>query len=159
MYFNITNPSNLRLRIKSKFDLTLPSSQILLSGILPFTGREVYQSMVLLMSDKASFIGLREVYWSDITEQQIERWYGYFMSAVQKYDDIINNHIRFSHNCASNYRDKNAQKAFSSSARAGSRTSHPTEVTSTDDESESDFQSADEDDEEKQNRNCTIISI
>ena len=115
--------------------------------------------MMLLMSDKASFIGLREVYWPDITEHQIERWYGYFISTVQKYDDIINNHIRFAYNRASNYRDKHAQKALVSNGRAGSRTSHPTEVISTDDESESDFQSADEDDEEEQNRNCTIISI
>jgi len=115
--------------------------------------------MVLLMSDKVSFIGLREVYWSDITEQQIERWYGYFMSTVQKYDDIINNHIRFAYNRTSNYRDKNAQKTLNSSSRVVSCTSHPTEVISTDDESESNFQSAEEDDEEEQNRNCTIMSI
>jgi len=46
------------------------------------------------MLDKLIFLGLRDVYWPEVTVQQIEKWYGYFMPVVQKYDDIVNNHIK-----------------------------------------------------------------
>lgn len=51
-------------------------------------------SFIVLTSDVVSFLGLRDVYWPDVTEQQIRKWYPYFMRVVQRYDVIINNHIR-----------------------------------------------------------------
>jgi hypothetical protein len=50
---------------------------------------------IVVTSDKASFLGLRQIYWPDVSEQQIEKWYDPFVPVVRKYDDIINNHIRF----------------------------------------------------------------
>jgi len=47
-----------------------------------------------LILDKLCFLGLREVYWHDVPEEKIERWYGSFIQLVQRYDDIINNHVR-----------------------------------------------------------------
>jgi hypothetical protein len=56
--------------------------------------RGTFYQIFVVMSDKVSFLGLREIYWPDVSEQQIEKWYDPFIPVVRKYDDIINNHIR-----------------------------------------------------------------
>jgi hypothetical protein len=93
------------------------------------------------------------VYWPDVPEDKIERWYGSFIPLVQSYDDVINNHVRLNlRNCKAHCSAVDAPKAMaSSSARAAIITSHQIDVTSSD-ESETEIQS--DDDLEARERNC-----
>lgn len=84
-----------------------------------------------------------------MTEQQITMWFKYFAPTVQKYDDIINNHIRFSSLSLVilQIRDLNAKKASSSGNRIapGGASRRNNEAALARDESESEFISEDED--------------
>lgn len=85
----------LRLRTEPTFGQTQLFSQILPSERLQCTDLEVVPiTNIVVTSDKVSFLGLREIYWPDVSEQQIQKWYDPFIPIVRKYDDIINNHIR-----------------------------------------------------------------
>jgi hypothetical protein len=76
-------------------------------------------------------------------------WFKYFAPTVQKYDDIINNHIRFSLSSLVilQIRDLNAQKASTSGSRlpAGGASLRNNQVALAGDESESEFISEYED--------------
>lgn len=85
----------LRLRTEPTFGQTQLFSQILPFERLQCTDLEVVPiTNIVVTSDKVSFLGLREIYWPDVSEQQIQKWYDPFIPIVRKYDDIINNHIR-----------------------------------------------------------------
>jgi len=71
------------------------------------------------MIDTESFLTLREVVCPDVTVSQIRQWYKHFIPTVQKYDDQINNHLKYTRdrNDTLTAREANALRSFSSSNR------------------------------------------
>lgn len=98
-----------------------------------------------------------------MTEQQITMWFKYFAPTVQKYDDIINNHIRFSSLSLVilQIRDLNAKKASSSGNRIapGGASRRNNEAALARDESESEFISEDEDPQTLERNRIFSVSI
>ena len=62
------------------------------------SGLEVMVSKSLFTLDVESFLVLRENICPEMSEPQIRRWYPHFVSPVCKYDDKINNHLKYSRN-------------------------------------------------------------
>lgn len=97
------------------------------------------------MIDIESFLALREVVCPDVTVNQIRQWYKHFIPTVQKYDDKINNHLKYTRdrNNTLTVREVSALRSYSSSNRTLNGRSNMIEVDDTAVESE--FNSGDED--------------
>lgn len=155
MSTNIYYLANFRSLFRQEYVQLQQSSPILPLEILQYTDREVDSFRIVLTSDKQCFLGLREVYWPDVPEEKIERWYGSFIHLVRRYDDIINNYVRLNlPNRNAHCSAVDAPKATAStSRRAGTPNSPQIDVISSE-ESETEIQS--DDDLETRERNCIL---
>jgi hypothetical protein len=91
-----------------------------------------------------------------VTQDQIQRWYAYFVHLIQRYDEILITYLRLVHIIDSHLTSREKTALNSTGAirtRGGAQSFHRIEADNRRDESDSEVVSGNEDETETQ-RNC-----